>query len=140
MAQPTISFRQIDIDHLDEPYHGGLFDTSHDRMIGLLDFPLETEGALTTFRRRVLTYMYRTAFGHAAGSLESASVSLSSTPDEEDSVHLDLTLTVDGDWDAAQKLTQTVLDRVSGWSREWTEEEQADYGRWIYFGVIPSEL
>ena len=140
MAQAATAYRHSRIDRTERSLYGGVSNVPRARTAGLLYFPTETRAVLTTFRKRVLTYMYRTALGHAAGSLESASVSLSSTPDEEDSIHLDLTLTVDGDWDAAQELTQTVLDRVSGWSREWTEEEQADYGRWIYFGVIPSEL
>ena len=109
-------------------------------MISGLHFPLETKSALTSFRKKVLNYIYRTALGLSPERLASARVSLTSTPDEEDSFHLDLTLTVNADWDAAQELAQGILDRVSEWSKEWSEEDQEDYGRWIYFGVIPANL
>ena len=109
-------------------------------MISGLHFPLETKSALTSFRKKVLNYIYRTALGRSPERLASARVSLTSTPDEEDSFHLDLTLTVNADWDAAQELAQGILDRVSEWSKEWSEEDQEDYGRWIYFGVIPANL
>ena len=62
------------------------------------------------------------------------------SPDEEDSLQLDLTLTVDADWDAAHKLMGEILDQVSEWSKEWSEDEREDYGRWIYMGVMPAEL
>ncbi len=53
---------------------------------------------------------------------------------------MDLTLTVDADWDVAQALAREILDKVSEWSKEWPEEDQEDYGRWIYFGVVPTDL
>ena len=110
------------------------------RMSERLYFPLETTRVLTPFRSRVLTYIYRTAIGLSAGKVESARISLASAPDEEDSLHLDLTLTVNVGWDAIEDLRHKTLARVSEWSKEWSEEDQEDYGRWIYFGLIPSEL
>ena len=120
--------------------HGALSNGPLDRTIGLLDFPTEAESVLTSFRKGVLNDIYRTALGLYAGRLEAATVSLSSTPDEEDSLHLDLTLTVNADWDATQELAREILDKVSEWSKEWPEEDRKDYGRWIYFGVVPTEL
>lgn len=105
-----------------------------------LQFPLEAECALTPLRREVLNFIYRTALELAGERLASAGVSLTSTPDEEDALQLDLTLTVNAGWDTAQELAQGILDRVSEWSKEWSEEDQEDYGRWIYFGVIPASL
>ena len=113
---------------------------SRDRITGRLRFPQETAWALTPFRKKALNDIYRTAVGLAGERLASAGVSLIRTPDEEDSFHLDLTLAVDADWDAAEELAVGILERVSEWSKEWSEEDQEDYGRWIYFGVIPSEL
>ena len=72
--------------------------------------------------------------------LKFAHVSVGSTPDEEDSLTLDLTLTVDADWEFIAKLSHDILVRVSEWSREWTEEEREDYGRRIYFAILPLDL
>lgn len=125
--------------------HGGVrqsdpLKVSRDRMVGRLRFPPETAWALTPFRKKALNDIYRTALGLAGERLASAGVSLISTPDEEDAFHLDLTLTLDADWDAAQELAEGILERVSEWSKGWSEEVQEDYGRWIYFGVIPAKL
>ena len=107
---------------------------------GRLRFPAETSWALTPFRKKALNSIYGAALELAGERLASAGVSLISTPDEEDSCHLDLTLAVNADWDTAQALSYGILERVSAWSKEWSEEEQEDYGRWIYFGVIPVDL
>lgn len=140
MAQSAMVLRQVRNDHSDELDHSGRWDARSDDLIGFLEYPLETEGVLTTFRKKVLQYIYRTALGLSDGRVESARVSLSVELDEEDSFHLDLTVTVNTDWEETQVLTQHILDKVSDWSKEWPEEDQKDYGRWIYFGVIPTEL
>ncbi len=49
---------------------------------------------------------------------------------------MDLTLIVKVDWDTAQEMAHKILEKVS----EWPEEDREDYGRWVYFGVIPTEL
>lgn len=102
-----------------------------------LYFPPDALGMLTRFRRRVLNYVYRTALVLSEGRLESAAVSVSSQPDEEDSLTLDLTMTVDADWEYIKKLRREILTNVGEWSKEWTEEEKDDYGRRIYFGLMP---
>ena len=135
-----MTLRQDKTDHSKELNQSGSSDTSGRPIAGFLDFSPETERVLTPFRKGVLNDIYRTAFGISAGRLETATVLLSSTSDEEDSLHLDLTLTVNADWDAAQELAQEILCRVSEWSKEWPERDREDYGRWIYFGVIPTEL
>ena len=106
----------------------------------LLTFAPETKGLRTQFRVSVLDYIYRTALGLTDDRLKSASVSVGSTPDEEDSLTLDLTLTVDADWEFIAKLSHDILVRVSEWSRGWTEEEREDYGRRIYFAILPLNL
>lgn len=118
----------------------GPLKASRDRAVGRLRFPPEVAWALTPFRKKALNDIYRTAAGLAGERLASAGVSLIRTPDEEDAFHLDLTLALDADWDAAQELAVGILDRVSELSKEWSEEDQEDYGRWIYFGVIPAKL
>ena len=140
MSQSVMVSRRDNTERFAGSRHSGPFGVPLDRIIGRLHFPLETECVLTSFRNKVLNYIYRTALGLSAERLESARVSLASTSDEEDSFHLDLTLTVNADWDAAQELAQGILDRVSEWSKEWSGENQEDYGRWIYFGVIPANL
>ena len=105
-----------------------------------LTFASETKALRTQFRDSVLNHIYRTALGLSDGCLKSASVSVGSTPDEEDSLTLDLTLTVDADWEFIAKLSHDILVRVSEWSREWTEEEREDYGRRIYFAILPLNL
>lgn len=120
--------------------YSGTSRVPRERVPSGLHFPLEAECALTSFRRGVLNDIYRTALDLSGERLASAGVSLTSTPDEEDSLHLDLTLTLNADWDAAQRLAQGILDRLGEWSKEWSEEDRQDYGRWIYFGVIPANL
>ena len=105
-----------------------------------LYFPADALGMATRFRKKVLNYIYRTGLALSEGSLKSAAVSLSSQPDEEDSLTLDLTLTVDADWEYIKKLRREILVKVGEWSQEWSEEEKDDYGRRIYFGLIPLQL
>ena len=114
-----------------------------DRVIDENDLPTfdpETKGLRTQFRDSVLNYIYKMALALSDDRLESASVSVWSTPDEEDSLTLDLTLTVDADWEFIGKLRHDILTRVSEWSREWSDEEKEDYGRRIYFAILPSNL
>ena len=94
----------------------------------------------TRFRKSALNFIYRTALGLSEGRLESASVSVSSQPDEEDSLALELTMTIDADWEYIKKLRREILVKVGEWSQEWTEDEKDDYGHRIYFGLIPSNL
>ena len=106
----------------------------------LLYFPPDTKGLRTQFRDSALNYIYRTALAVSDGRLESASVSVWSTPDEVDSLTLDLTLTVDADWEFIAKLRPEILVKVGEWSQEWSEEEKEDYGRRIYFAILPLDL
>ena len=94
----------------------------------------------TRFRDGILNYIFRTAVRLSNNKVRSSYVSVSSTEDEEDSLILDMTLIVDGDWDTITKLRHDVLVRVGDWSEEWTEEDKEDYGRRIYFGFLPSGL
>ena len=105
-----------------------------------LYFPTDALGMLTRFRKKILNYIYRTGLALSEGRLESAAVSVSSQPDEEDSLTLDLTLTVDADWEFIKKLRREILVKVGEWSQEWSKEEKDDYGRRIYFGLIPLQL
>ena len=105
-----------------------------------LHFPTETMGMRTPFRTTVLNYIFRTVLDLAEERLESAEVAVSSTPDEEDSLTLDLTLTVNADWETIGKLRYDVLAKLSEWSQEWLDEEKDDYGRRIYFGFLPPTL
>ena len=106
----------------------------------LLLFTPETKGLRTQFRDSALNYIYRTALGLSDDRLKSASVSVGSTPEEEDSLTLDLTLTVDADWEFIAKLSHDILVRVCDWSQKWSEEEREDYGRRIYFAILPLNL
>ena len=101
---------------------------------------MEIRPNITPFRKLILNYIYRTVLELSNGSLESAEVSLSSVPDEEDSLHLTLTLIVKSDWQVVQELRHEVFARVSNWSKEWTQEEQDDYGRWVYVRLLPAKL
>ena len=105
-----------------------------------LYFLPDTIGMRTHFRDTVLNYMYRTALDLADGRLQSAEVSVSNQPDEEDSLTLELTLTIDADWDFIRRLGHDILVKVGEWSKEWSEEEKDDYARRIYFGLVPSTL
>ena len=140
MAHSAIAVRPTSIDKLKHEDPGAPSTSRHDRLSRYLYFPPETRGLRTQFRDLVINYIYRIAQGLSDGRLESASVSVWSTPEEEDSLTLDLTLTVDADWDFIGKLRHDTLTRVSEWSREWSEEEKEDYGRRIYFAILPSNL
>ena len=94
----------------------------------------------TPFRNRVLNYIYRTALDLSGGRLEFAAVSISSQPGEEDSLTMDLTMTVNADWEFIHKLRYDILVKVSEWSKEWSDAERDDYGRRIYFSIIPTSL
>lgn len=106
---------------------------------GLLHFPAETLALRTRFRDRVLNYIFLTARDLSEGRLLKASVSITRIPGEADSAALDLTLIVDGDWGWIRELRAGILARLSEWSQEWSDKEQKDYGRRIYFGLIPAE-
>ena len=106
----------------------------------MLHYPIDTQGALSPFRERVLGYIYRTALGLSKGLLESATVEAISEPDEEDSLHLHLAMTINMEWDGLDKLHDQILASLAEWSREWPLEYQEDYGRWIFFSLTPSHI
>ena len=105
-----------------------------------LYFPPDAKGMRTRFREMVLNYIYRTALGLCGGRLRSAAVSIASEPDEEDSATLDLTLTVEADWEVIRKLRYDILVRVTEWSLEWSDEDKEDYSRRIYFSFLTTQL
>ena len=140
MANSAVPIGPSVIDRLKQEDSDAQSISRHDRLSLELYFPPDTRGLRTQFRDLVINYIYRTAMGLSDGRLESASVSVWSAPDEEDSLTLDLTLTLDADWEFIAKLSHDILVRVSEWSREWTEEEREDYGRRIYFAILPLNL
>lgn len=111
----------------------------NNRVVNLY-FPPSTIGMRTRFRDNALNYIYRTALALSENRLETAAVSVSSQPDEEDSLTLELTLTIDADWEFIRKLGHDILVRLGEWSKEWSEEEREDYARRIYFGIVPAVL
>ena len=140
MASPSLHLREVKTervlrDRLDSPLSG-----QRNRSNVNLYFPPNVIGMRTRFRDTVLNYIYRTALDLSEGRLESAAVSISSQPDEEDSLTLELTLTIDADWEFIRRLGYDILVKVGDWSKEWSEEERDDYGRRIYFGLVPSVL
>ena len=140
MASPALHLREVKTervlrDRLDSPLSG-----QRNRNNVNLYFPPNVIGMRTRFRDTVLNYIYRTALDLSEGRLESAAVSISSQPDEEDSLTLELTLTIDADWEFIRRLGYDILVKVGDWSKEWSEEERDDYGRRIYFGLVPSVL
>ena len=105
-----------------------------------LHFLPDTVALRTPFRDSALNYIHQTALELADGRLESAVVEFWSYPNEEDSEILDLTLTVDGDWEFIKELRDEILVKLSEWSRDLSQEQMEDYGRRIYFGLLPSTL
>ena len=105
-----------------------------------LYFPPDVEWMRTDFRERALNRIYRAALDLCDGRLKSAFVSVDHTG-EDDSEILDLTLTVDSDWEFIEKLRYDILATVGNWLREeCSEEEKEDYGRRVYFALLPSRL
>lgn len=100
----------------------------------------ETWGLLTPFHNEVFTYIYRTAQEISRGRVIYGELAAPTAPDEEDSVHLDLTLVVDADWDTIANWRADIITSVSEWSKDWTEKERQDYARWVYFGLVPVHL
>ena len=140
MAQPTLLIRQ---DRTGKSYKTGLNRTAgtyRARPVDGLYFPPDSLAMRTPFREAVLNYIFRTARELSDGLLESAEVSVTSTPDEEDSLIIDLTLTVNAGWEVIGELGYNILVKLGEWSQEWSEEEKNDYARRIYFGLVPSNL
>ena len=107
----------------------------------MLHFSIDTQGALTPFREGVISYIHRTLLGLSNGLLKSAIVVPTSEPSEEGSLHLHLALTIDMDWNRLDNLHDQILAKLADWSsQEWSEEEQEEYSRWIYFSLTPSRL
>ena len=140
MAHSPVSIRPRAINKLRHENPDPLSISRHDRLSLNLYFPPDTRGLRTQFRGLVINYIYRTALGLSGNRLKSASVSVGSTPEEEDSLTLDLTLTVDADWEFIAKLRHDILVKVGEWSQEWSQEEKEDYGRRVYFGIVPLDL
>ena len=108
--------------------------------VEMLHFPIDTQAILTPFRENVLLYIYRTALGLSDGHLNSAIVEAASEPDEADSLHLHLALTINMDWEELDSLHDQILAKIAEWSQEWPEEILEDYGRWIFFSLTPSSV
>ncbi len=106
----------------------------------MLHFSIEAQGVLTPFRDTILSYIYRSARGLSAGLLESAIVEVASEPEEEDSLHLHLALTLKMDWEELNKLHDQILVRLAEWSGEWSDDEHEDYGRWVFFSLTPTHI
>ena len=140
MAHSPVSIRPRAINKLRHENPDPLSISRHDRLSLNLYFPPDTRGLRTQFRGLVINYIYRTALGLSGDRLKVASVSVGSTPEEEDSLTLDLTLTVDADWEFIAKLRHDILVKVGEWSQEWSQEEKEDYGRRVYFGIVPLDL
>lgn len=117
-----------------------LYVGQRNRLRLLLNFPQDLRGMRTRFRETVFNYIYRTALGLFGDRLKSAVVSLSDSPDEEDSLVLHLTMAVNADWEAIEGARYEVLENLGIWSEEWTEAQKKDFGRFIYFGFIPTDL
>ncbi|MDE2860004.1 MAG: hypothetical protein OYI31_06290 [Chloroflexota bacterium] len=139
MASPALVLSEGKVKRYTDSRHANWLDQRH-RVHERLHFPLETRGMRTPFRNRVLDFIYRTALDLSGGLLEFAAVSVSSQPGEEDSLTLDLTMTVNAEWELIRELRHGILVKVGEWSQEWSEYEQEDYGRRIYFSLIPSSL
>ena len=140
MASPALHLREVKTERVLRDRLDGLLSGQRNRSNVNLYFPPNVIGMRTRFRDTVLNYIYRTALDLSEGRLESAAVLISSQPDEEDSLTLELTLTIDADWEFIRRLGYDILVKVGDWSKEWSEEERDDYGRRIYFGLVPSVL
>ena len=103
-----------------------------------LYFPVEAMAMRTRFRDTALNFIYQVALDLSDGHMQSAAVEIWSNPDEVDSMILNLTLEVDASRDAIRELRYKTLVRVTEWLKDRTEDEKADYGRRVYFGVVPS--
>ncbi len=140
MAQPALLTK---LDRAGKSYKTGFNRTAgtyQARPVDGLHFPSDALAMRTPFRDAVLNYIFRTARELSDGLLESAEVSVTSTPDEEDSLILDLTLTVNSSWEVIGKLGYNILVKLAEWSQEWSKEEKDDYAQRIYFGLVPSNL
>ena len=142
MAQSAVAIRPRSNkqERLHNGDQNGWSSTQRHRVAERLYFFPETRGFRTPFRDAVLNYIHRTALDLSDGHLESAVVSVWSHPGEEDSLTLDLSLTLSADWNTIGKLRRDILVKLGEWSQEWSEGQKEDYGRRIYFGLLPSNL
>ncbi len=104
-----------------------------------LYFPPDVAWMRTPLRDSALEYIYATALDLAGERVKSASVSISHTG-EENSEAFDLILTLDADWDFINRLRKDILVKVCEWTSEWSDSENEDYGRRIYFSLHPVNL
>ena len=93
----------------------------------------------TPFRNAVIEQIYRAALDLCDWQLQTAIV-LAEDTWEVDSDSLYLSLAVNTDWEGINELRHEILVRIGEWSKEWYEQEKEDYGRRIYFGLVPLEL
>ena len=103
-----------------------------------LYWPLEAIAMRTAFRDSALRFIYQTVLILSDGRLQSAAVEVWSNPGEEDSLTLNLTLEVDADRNTIKALRYETVVKVTEWLKDRAVDEKADYGRRIYFGVVPS--
>ena len=105
-----------------------------------LHFPPDVEWMRTPLRDEALHFIYKTALDLAGDRVKSADVTVEYVVGEIDSETIDLTMTIDADWEFIRTLRLDILMKVGEWTREWSEDEQEDYGRRVYFSLIPSSL
>ena len=104
-----------------------------------LYFPPEVEWMRTPVRDRVIEFIRKTALELAGDRVKSAFISVEHTG-EVDSETLDLTLTIDSDWDYINKLRMDIIRRVIEWTSEWPKDDREDHARRIYFCLLPVNL
>ena len=120
------------------PERRGALETAQRDPAGVsLHFDPETAPYRTPFRDAALEFILQTAQELSGGRIESAEVQMVWAVDEPDSEHLDLALTMSADRDTAWKLQCGIIDRLCEWRKAWSQEENEEYGRWIYFGFSP---
>ena len=105
-----------------------------------LYFPPDVEWMRTPLRDRALAFIHKTALDLAGERVKSACITVGYVFGEPDSETIDLTMTVDSDWEYIKGLQKDIIHRVSEWTSGWSKDDWEDYATRVFFCLLPVKL
>ena len=105
-----------------------------------LYFPPDVEWMRTPLRDSALAFIHKTALELAGDRVKSTCITVGHVFGEPDSESIDLTMTVDSDWEYIKKLQMDIIHRVREWTIEWSKDDWEDYATRVFFCLLPTKL